>query len=620
MIHEQPAAPEGYQPLRLLSERTGSWVWLAVNPRSVHCCLKIQRLAHPDALDELAETRARLAPITGEPGFIPLLHWGFDRSALVLWEELALADDLMTLGVYSPDGAADYMPLTLASWISEHGRVSTRKVLEWGTQVAAGLARLHGRDLFHRDVKPANILIHGGKCVLGDYGSVGSAGSRIEFPGTEGFVPPDGMGSPALDIFALGRTLYEAWTGLDRFQFPSLPAAVCEAEDWETHGWQLNQILVKASDRRPSQRIQRSGDLRDELQRAQRSRKRVSRRKAIAGIAGVLASGTAAWIWKNHVPYAAVWTRVTPGRFGYEGFLPGQLTCDWKRRMLYSAFNDTKGMMIQRINLSDWSHREWTYPAVKNPIKHSCLTPDASELWAPEIVTGRIHRFSTETEQISTFPLEEIDLLGFDGTPYWNPITGRFGQFAGYGNFMVNNHRHEFDLPAGKWLKMEELSSDLPWPRLTGPMRFFPGPEREKWYLIGGDGNPSGKQAALFDQLKNYTGSYYPLNDLWELDLKRNAWRQLLPPQRWMPPGLVGGAYHHALRSLVFLTISETGARQPASLWLHDGAASSVPIRLPNRGDPIDIYSMWTILAEPSVSNLLVLAHEGVFSVTIESA
>jgi DNA-directed RNA polymerase specialized sigma24 family protein len=88
--------PAGYRALRILSERDGSWVYLAVNPSDRHCCLKVQRLAHPAAVDSMAENRTLLASLCATGAFIALNCWGIDQSASIVWEELELADDAIS--------------------------------------------------------------------------------------------------------------------------------------------------------------------------------------------------------------------------------------------------------------------------------------------------------------------------------------------------------------------------------------------------------------------------------------------------------------------------------------------------------------------------------------------
>jgi len=56
---------------------------------------------------------------------------------------------------------------------------------------------------------------------------------------------PEGPGTPAADLFALGKVLYETLTGLDRRQFPNLPA---ELRQWSDAAlvFELNEIILKA--------------------------------------------------------------------------------------------------------------------------------------------------------------------------------------------------------------------------------------------------------------------------------------------------------------------------------------------------------------------------------------
>ena len=50
--------------------------------------------------------------------------------------------------------------------------------------------------------------------------------AELSYVGTEGFIPPEGPGTPQADIFSLGKVLYEASTGNDRQYFPELPAGI----------------------------------------------------------------------------------------------------------------------------------------------------------------------------------------------------------------------------------------------------------------------------------------------------------------------------------------------------------------------------------------------------------
>jgi len=53
--------------------------------------------------------------------------------------------------------------------------------------------------------------------------------------GTEGFIAPEGAGTPQADIYSLGKVLYEISTGKDRNEYPVLPTPLednAEAGTW----------------------------------------------------------------------------------------------------------------------------------------------------------------------------------------------------------------------------------------------------------------------------------------------------------------------------------------------------------------------------------------------------
>jgi serine/threonine protein kinase len=80
-------------------------------------------------------------------------------------------------------------------------------VLELGLALAEALAHLHSHGLVHRDIKPSNLIFVNGRPKLADIGLVTDASDQCSIVGTEGYLPPDGPGTPAADVFALGKVL-----------------------------------------------------------------------------------------------------------------------------------------------------------------------------------------------------------------------------------------------------------------------------------------------------------------------------------------------------------------------------------------------------------------------------
>jgi len=44
----------------------------------------------------------------------------------------------------------------------------------------------------------------------------------VTYLGTEGYIAPEGPGTPAADVFSLGKVLYEASMGKDRLEYPDI--------------------------------------------------------------------------------------------------------------------------------------------------------------------------------------------------------------------------------------------------------------------------------------------------------------------------------------------------------------------------------------------------------------
>ncbi|MFL6193333.1 MAG: serine/threonine protein kinase [Thermoanaerobaculia bacterium] len=130
----------------------------------------------------------------------------------------------------APEGAFIAMELvdgvSLERLLLQRGRLTVDEVIPLGAGIARGLAAAHARDIVHRDVKPANVMLgRDGSIKVTDFGIadlVAAAGRNdgLVF-GTPGYLPPEALRgeghSRAGDLFALGVILYECLTGSKPF-------------------------------------------------------------------------------------------------------------------------------------------------------------------------------------------------------------------------------------------------------------------------------------------------------------------------------------------------------------------------------------------------------------------
>lgn len=158
------------------------------------------------------------------------------------------------------DQVAFYVPRTLQEDMERRGRLPVRECVSLATALAAALKHLHDHDLVHRDVKPSNVIFVHGVPKLADIGLVATAGDSGSIVGTEGYLPPEGPGSPPADLYALGKLLYEACTGMNRGDYPRLPPNLRELPD-AADLLEFNEILLRACAKGMDRRYHRADDL-----------------------------------------------------------------------------------------------------------------------------------------------------------------------------------------------------------------------------------------------------------------------------------------------------------------------------------------------------------------------
>ncbi|MEY2544014.1 MAG: eukaryotic-like serine/threonine-protein kinase [Verrucomicrobiota bacterium] len=290
-----PIIPD-HELLRVIGRGAYGEIWLA---RTVTGALRAVKIVYRSTFDsERAflrefEGMSAFEPISrGHAGFIDILHVG--RTNEYLYYSMELADDHLAgreIDVVS------YEPRTLKSDLARQKRLSADESIRLGISLTEALEALHTRGLSHRDIKPSNIIFTEGVPKLADIGLVAASGQQ-SFVGTEGYVPPEGPGTPQADVYSLGKLLYETCTGKDRLDFPEIDSQLSQRPDREQL-LQLNNVLVKACANDPKKRYDSAAEMHRDLAMLERGeRPEKSRAKALLATIAILAiAGAAVWFW-----------------------------------------------------------------------------------------------------------------------------------------------------------------------------------------------------------------------------------------------------------------------------------------------------------------------------------
>ena len=171
------------------------------------------------------------------------------------------------------------------------GPLPMREVIDYGVQIAHGLAAAHDKGIIHRDLKPDNIFVtREGRCKILDFGLAkiaeqeepdsDLAPTRIlqtragRIMGTAGYMSPEQVrGKPAdqrSDIFSFSAVLNEMVTGKRTFQKPTsaetMTAILHEeppsiAEIAPNTPLALQRIVQRGLEKNPERRFQSAADL-----------------------------------------------------------------------------------------------------------------------------------------------------------------------------------------------------------------------------------------------------------------------------------------------------------------------------------------------------------------------
>lgn len=287
---DQPLIPD-YELLRRISGGAYGEVWLARSKATgvLRAAKIVSRRSFDDERPYQREFEGiqRFEKISREhPSQLALFHIGRNEAAGYFYYVMELADD-----VHGGQNVESYVPRTLRAELGQ-GRVPAAKALEIATVLTQALGHLHRNGLVHRNVKPSNVIFVNGRPKLADIGLVTDMSDNRSIVGTEGYLPPEGPGTPQADIFALGRVVYEAVTGLDRREYPKLPRDIGAWPDAKP-AFELNEIVLRACATDAHARYGKVEDMLADLERLQQGhsvkrRRILQQRRVLARKAGVV--------------------------------------------------------------------------------------------------------------------------------------------------------------------------------------------------------------------------------------------------------------------------------------------------------------------------------------------
>jgi pSer/pThr/pTyr-binding forkhead associated (FHA) protein/predicted Ser/Thr protein kinase len=209
----------GYRVSGLIGQGGMGVVYLAEGAGGDEVALKVllPEIAESEEFRSRFIRESRYANSLNHPNIVPVRDVGESDGVLYLATQYVLGTDLKML-------------------LALEGRLEPERALSLLSQVASALDALHESGIFHRDVKPGNVIVASGEgpeeadhCYLTDFGLSKHPGqdSRAltgagKFVGTYHYTAPEQILAQDLDhrvdVYSLGCVLYECLTGTPPFR------------------------------------------------------------------------------------------------------------------------------------------------------------------------------------------------------------------------------------------------------------------------------------------------------------------------------------------------------------------------------------------------------------------
>ncbi|MDR1202820.1 MAG: protein kinase [Tannerellaceae bacterium] len=175
--------------------------------------------------------------------------------------------------------------------VKQQGRIGVSDALKYGIEIARALETVHQHNILHLDISPSNILIDkNNNALLIDFGislSYNDSGdviltSKLLTGRKPSFSPPEQSSLeilakfvPAIDVYALGATLYDCLTGKEPPEASTLASGDAQLKNpssfYKDIPPALDKIVLKAMSLNRKERYQTATELLADLIKEQRS-------------------------------------------------------------------------------------------------------------------------------------------------------------------------------------------------------------------------------------------------------------------------------------------------------------------------------------------------------------
>jgi serine/threonine protein kinase len=233
---------------RRLGQGGNGEVWLAVGNDGGQVAIKFLTKTKNVAYARFRDEVAALTLVAGTQGVLPLL-------AHDLPPKLATSRPWYAMPVATP----------LLSAIRRFGPSERAAAI---ADAAETIGQLHAKGITHRDIKPQNLLLYGGKCHVGDFGLVNYP-NKVNVTGAKERLGPqwtmapevrregNNEGSPAADVYSLAKTLWIVLVGDEKGfdgQFDAARAVSIKRHCGDLYITPLEQLLSDGTEHNPEHR------------------------------------------------------------------------------------------------------------------------------------------------------------------------------------------------------------------------------------------------------------------------------------------------------------------------------------------------------------------------------